>query len=175
MSNRGRPLPGDQARVTALVAVEPPVAFRVFTEEIDQWWRRGLKYRVAGQPSGIIHLEPGIGGRLLESFETASGTRVVETGRITVWEPPSRLVFEWRSVNFAPSEKTEVEVRFEAGPTGTLVTVTHRGWSRIRADHPARHGLEIAAFIRMMGLWWGELMSSMREHVASQGTAPSDS
>lgn len=33
---------GDQARVTVLVAVDPETAFEVFTEEIDQWWRRGL-------------------------------------------------------------------------------------------------------------------------------------
>jgi len=33
---------GDQVRVTVLVAVDPEVAFKVFTEEIDQWWRRGV-------------------------------------------------------------------------------------------------------------------------------------
>lgn len=27
----------------------------------------------------------------------------------------------------------------------------HRGWSRIRPDHPARHGLAVQAFIRMLG------------------------
>jgi hypothetical protein len=32
--------------------------------------------------------------------------------------------------------------------------------------HPARHGLEAAAFSRMIGLWWGELMTGLREHVA---------
>jgi hypothetical protein len=40
--------------------------------------------------------------------------------------------------------------------------VTHRGWSRIRPDHPARHDLEVAAFVRMMGLWWGDLLTSLR-------------
>jgi uncharacterized protein YndB with AHSA1/START domain len=158
---------GDQARVSVLVAVEPGDAFRIFTEEIDQWWRRGLKYRVAGKRRGIIHIEPGVGGRLYESFEAPSGTRVVETGRVTAWEPPARFVFEWRAINFTPPEKTEVEVLFEERPSGTLVTVTHRGWSKIRPDHPARHGLEVAPFIRMMGLWWADLMTSMREHAAT--------
>ena len=37
-----------------------------------------------------------------------------------------------------------------------------------RPDHPVRHGLVDAAFLRMMGLWWGELLTSMREHVAKQ-------
>ena len=158
---------GDRARVSVLVCVPPEYAFRAFTEEIDQWWRRGPKYRVAGHGRGIIYMEPWEGGRLFESYEADSQTRVHESGRITEWEPPSRLVFEWRGVNFAAGEKTEVEVVFEPRPSGTLVTVTHRGWHGIRPDHPVRHGMESAGFLRMLGLWWGELMSAMREHIAA--------
>lgn len=167
MTEKASP-PGDQVRVSVAVSLEPQAAFRIFTEEIDQWWRRGLKYRVAGKRRGIIHLEGRVGGRLFESFEGASGTRLFETGRVTIWEPPSRLAFEWRASNFAPHEKTEVEVTFAPQRSGTLVTVTHRGWTRIRSDHPARHGLEVPAFQRMLSLWWGELMSSLREHAATQ-------
>jgi hypothetical protein len=157
-------IPGDQARASVHVKVAQDDAFRIFTEEIDQWWRRGLKYRVARGMRGILHLEPKAFGRLFESFETDAGVNVVETGRVTVWEPPARLVFEWRAVNFAPDEKTVVEVVFEGRGEGTLVTVTHRGWSKIRADHPARHGLEVTPFIRMTGMWWGDLLTSLREH-----------
>jgi uncharacterized protein YndB with AHSA1/START domain len=164
----GPAAPGDQATITVHVAVSPEVAFRVFTEEIDLWWRRGLKYRVAGKRRGIIRLEPGVGGRLFESFETNEGVRVVETGRVTIWEPPARVVFEWRAVNFAPAEKTDVEVLFQASPNGTLVTVKHRGWAAIRPDHPARHGLEVPAFLRMMGFWWGDLLTGLREHAATR-------
>lgn len=162
-------IPGDQARVAVLVAVEPEVAFQVFTEEIDLWWRRGPQYRVSGKGRGIMCLEPRVGGRLFESIESRGGTRVVESGRVTAWEPPTRLVFEWRAVNFAPGETTEVEVLFDPSPSGTLVTVTHRGWAAVRPDHPARHGLEVAAFVRMMGMWWGDLMTSLREHAAQLG------
>jgi uncharacterized protein YndB with AHSA1/START domain len=161
-------LRGDQATVSVLVRVEPSRAFAVFTEEIDDWWRRGLKYRVGGGRRGFLRLEPGVGGRLFESFDTSAGTKVIETGRVTAWEPPSRLVFDWRAANFASAEKTEVEVRFEPSPSGTLVTVEHRGWSHIRPDHPARHGLEVAPFLRMMGLWWGDLMTSLREYAESE-------
>jgi uncharacterized protein YndB with AHSA1/START domain len=168
---------GDQVRVSIAVSVSQEAAFRIFTEEIDQWWRRGLRYRVAGKRRGIVHLEGHAGGRLFESFESDSGTRVVETGRVTAWEPPSRFVFEWRAVNFAPQEKTEVEVSFEPKRTGTLVTVTHRGWNGIRGDHPARHGHAVPAFIRMLGLWWGDLMTSLREHAAraNGGSSPKTS
>ncbi len=168
MSAGDRPAAGDQARVSVRVSVDPHEAFRVFTEEIDRWWRRGLKYRVAGNRRGFIHIEPHAGGRLFESFEAEGGTSVVETGRVLAWEPPSRLVLEWRAVTFAPTEVTEVEVTFEPGAGGTLVTVTHRGWSRIRGDHPVRHGQDVTAFIRSLGLWWADQMAALREHAAGK-------
>ncbi|MEZ4300590.1 MAG: SRPBCC domain-containing protein, partial [Polyangiaceae bacterium] len=130
--------PDDQARVSILVRVPVDVAFRVFTEQIDQWWRRGPRFRVAGRNQGILFLEPRAGGRLYESFEAQGETRVFETGKVTVWEPPSRLVLTWRTSNFGPEELTEVEVRFAESASGeaTEVTVTHRGWSALREDHP---------------------------------------
>jgi len=155
----------DRVRVTVSVAVEPAIAFRVFTEEIDQWWKRGPAYRMAKGDRGFLHMEPRVGGRLFESFETDSGTRVVETGKVKVWDPPARLVFDWRAVNFAPAEKTEVEVCFEPTPTGTLVTLTHRGWSAIRGDHPVRHGEVTREFLRSIGMWWSSLLTSLRQHV----------
>jgi uncharacterized protein YndB with AHSA1/START domain len=161
-------IPGDEASVSVLVAVPPARAFRVFTEEIDQWWRRGLRYRI-GRGRSVLHLEGKVGGRLYESFEKPGGkARIFETGQVTVWEPPHRLVLKWRAVNFAPAEQTEVEVLFQPSPSGTLVTIKHRGWSQIRPDHPARHQLDVPAFIRMMGLWWAELMTSLREHLAGR-------
>jgi hypothetical protein len=163
--------PGDCARVSVFVAVEPNAAFEVFTQEIDLWWKRGPRYRIAGQRRGQLHFEAGQGGRLFESFELDAGPQAIEVGRVTVWEPPSRLEFEWRGVNFKPGEKTIVDVRFQASRDGTLVSVEHRGFSALPADHPVRHGLAGAAFTRMIGLWWGELMTALREHVSERGGA----
>jgi uncharacterized protein YndB with AHSA1/START domain len=132
---------GDCATVMVFVAVAPDVAFDVFTREIDLWWKQGPRYRIAGRRRGMLHFEPGVGGRLFESFDLKAGSRTLEVGRVTAWEPPSRLQFEWRGVNFKPSEKTVVEVRFAEERDGTLVTVQHRGWSALPTDHPARHGL----------------------------------
>jgi uncharacterized protein YndB with AHSA1/START domain len=154
---------GDQAVVTVLVKVPPALAFRIFTEEMDSWWRAGRKYRI-GRDRSVVHLEPKLGGRLFETFlSSANQGTVVQTGTVTCWEPPARLVLEWQAVNFAPEEKTEVEVSFTPSSTGTLVRVCHRGWSRIRADHPVRHGQASAEFIRSMGMWWSDLLSSLRE------------
>jgi len=153
----------DQVRISVLVEVPPQDAFRIFTEDIDLWWRRGLRYRVGGGRAGTIHLEAGVGGRLYESITAGGDTELKETGRVTTWDPPRRLCFTWRAVNFAPEESTEVDVAFEPSRTGTRVTVTHRGWNRIRADHPVRHGEPAETFVRTMGIWWGELMGGLRE------------
>lgn len=151
----------DQARVTVLVEVPQEDAFRVFTEQIDQWWRRGRRYR-QGRTLSLMYLEPFVGGRLFERIETDGGEVVAETGRVLVWSPPSKLVLEWRATNFQRDERTEVEVEFEPVPAGTQVTLTHRGWSRIRSDHPVRHGQAPQPFLRTMGMWWGALLTSYR-------------
>jgi uncharacterized protein YndB with AHSA1/START domain len=164
---------GDKAVVTVVVAVEPAVAFAVFTEETDLWWRRGPAYRIGGSRPGVMTFEPRAGGRLFEAYESGDGPRAHEIGVVLVWEPPRRLVFEWRNANFAPAERTEVEVRFEPSSRGTRVTIEHRGWAALRPDHPARHGLDVPAFVAMIGTWWGELMTSMRQHAASRVSASS--
>lgn len=159
---------GDQAKVSVFVAVAPADAFEVFTREIDLWWRTGPQYRVAGRRRGRLVFEEGVGGRLFETFEVPSGPKTVQVGTVTEWQPPVRLALEWRGVNFKPEEKTTVEVSFEPSGDGTMVTVLHRGWASLPDDHPVRHGRVGAAFSRMMGLWWGGLMTSLREHVASK-------
>jgi uncharacterized protein YndB with AHSA1/START domain len=160
---------GDSATVSVFVAVALEDAFQVFTQEIDLWWRKGPKFRIAGQRRGSLSLEPRLNGRLFETFEHPKGTQTFATGTITRWEPPHALAFEWRGVNFKPGEKTLVEVSFAELGEGTMVKLRHSGWSTLPAGHPARHGLEGAAFSRMIGLWWGELMTSLREHAASRG------
>jgi len=158
---------GDQAVATVTVAVPPADAFRLFTEQIDLWWRRGPRFRSApaggtGATSGIMHIEPGVGGRVFESYDSGDGKRVIEVGRALAWDPPRRLLFEWRLSNFAPGERTEVEVKFQPSTSGTRVTVVHRGWAALRRDHPARHGLADAEFVRMIGLWWGDQLTALR-------------
>jgi uncharacterized protein YndB with AHSA1/START domain len=167
---------GDRARVSVSVAVPPQRAFEVFTADIDRWWRRGMKFRQSGSASSLLCIEPKVGGRLFESFDADGAQHVVEVGRVRVWEPPRNLTFTWRNANFAPHEHTQVDVQFEPTSSGTLVTVTHSGLSALRADHPARHGLADAEFCRMIGLWWGEIVTALRLHckaIQSAGRSPS--
>ena len=156
---------GDRVAVTVVVAVPPARAFAAFTAEIDQWWRRGIRYRVAGRTPGTLVLEPRLGGRLFEQYEGRDGPRVHEAGVVTAWDPPSRLAFEWRGSNFAPGEVTHVEVAFMPTDRGTRVELAHSGFAALRPDHPVRHGQEATVFIRTLGLWWSDLLTSLRVHV----------
>lgn len=149
----------DSVRVTTHVAVEPADAFEVFTRETDLWWRKGPRFRFGGGRVGVLRFEEKAGGRLTESFE--DGT-TFEVGVVRAWEPGARLVFEWRGRNFEGDQRTEVEVRFTARGEGTEVVLEHRGWSKLPAAHPARHGLVGRAFEDMLGLWWGQIVTSYR-------------
>ena len=157
----------DQARVSVSVSVPPAEAFRVFTEEIDLWWRRGTAFRAGGGRGGIIAVEPGVGGRIVETYEGDDGERAFVRGVVTAWEPPGRLAFEWRAVNFGLGDTTWVEVVFAATARGTMVTVTHGGWAGLRPDHPVFHGEALGRALRRVALWWGELATSLREHLGA--------
>jgi uncharacterized protein YndB with AHSA1/START domain len=154
------------ANVAVRVAVSPAVAFDLFVRELDQWWLHGPKYRHAGSAPGSICIEPSLGGRVFETWHDGAMQREFELGRVTVWQPPERLAFSWRNATFAPLEQTEVDVSFAAVGNGTLVTVRHRGWQALRQDHPARHGMADEEFARSIGMWWGQQLSSLREHAA---------
>lgn len=161
----------DVATVTVVVRADAALAFRVFTDEIDTWWRTGPRFRIGRRAVGALTFEPGLGGRLFETYETAAGTKTHVSGRVTVWEPPYRLAFEWRGVNFRPEESTLVEVQFESLGESTRVTLRHSGWSRLPDDHPVRHGRVGADFIREIGMWWGALLSSLRERLSAAGAS----
>jgi len=130
-------------KVEALVRTDPQNAFRVFTDEVNAWWRK------AAGPMRFAD------GKLWEGD--------FEIGRVLTWEPGARLVFEWRTRDFAPGEKTEVDIRFEAEGDATRVTLLHRGWESLPEDHPIRAGFKTGpAFRDMIGLRWAEQLTAYR-------------
>ena len=88
---------------TVEVDVDQVTAFKVFTEEFDEWWGNGpidawdssrvIEHRIEQEP----------GGRVLEIY--ADG--VLELGQISVWEPPRRL--SWTS----SVDDVRIDVTFE--------------------------------------------------------------
>lgn len=85
-----------------------------------------------------------------------------------VWEPGRRLLLEWRGVNFAPGERTAIDVRFEPARGGTRVTVEHGGWDGLPHDHPVRHGQPDEAFFARLGGWWADLLRALRVHASTR-------
>ena len=170
-----RPPRGDRVSVSVFVDAPPAIAFEVFTAQIDLWWRHGLKFRVGVRGRSVLHLEPGLGGRMFEALappeaDAGAPPRVVHTGTVTAWDPPHALDIEWRGVNFAPHEKTTIAVRFEPRAEGTHVTLVHSGFAALPPDHPVRHGQPADVFVRRMAMWWSDQMTSLRMCVqASRG------
>ena len=146
--------------VAIRVKASPERAFEVFTAEIGQWWRHNPMFAFTPRDPGLLSFEPGEGGRLIE---TRDGGKVFEVGKVTVWEPGRRLVFGWRPAGLEPHQHTEVEVRFEAAGEETRVSVEHRGWDTVPAEHVARHGFPEAIFLRREGEWWQELLAGLKQ------------
>ena len=147
-------------------------AFEVFTREINAWWRPNQLFQFTRRSPGVLAIEPpdvnGEGGRFTE---TLANGKVFEIGKIKVWAPGEKLVLGWRQASFAPGQDTEVEVTFEPVGDETRVTVEHRGWDTVPAEHVAKHRFPEAIFLRRHGEWWRDLLEAMSGRLQS---APGD-
>src|SRR6266540_5125103 len=75
---------------TVTIARPPDVAFKIFVEEIGQWWPLD-KYSFLG-PEATLILEPREGGRF---YETAPDGREYVIGEVLHYEPGVRLTYTW--------------------------------------------------------------------------------
>jgi uncharacterized protein YndB with AHSA1/START domain len=136
------------------IRLSPAEAFGLFTEGIGEWWPLDEGYSYGGDRAKEIHLEPRIGGRFFERFVDGDE---LEVGRVTLCDPPHRIVFSWHDPDWAG--ETEVDVTFTAEPDGTSVSLTHRGFDRLGPE-----GKDIAA--RWAG-GWPRVMGVFAERSAS--------
>jgi len=123
------------------VGVDPQTAFTAFTEEMDLWWVRGPINFHDSARAVAVRCEPGVGGRLLEVYNDATGEGL-ELGRITAWKPGESIA--WRS----SVDDVEVGVRFVATTTGTKVTVD----ARVLPGGRDRGG---SSWVRVTPMWFG--------------------
>jgi uncharacterized protein YndB with AHSA1/START domain len=118
----------DPIRRSVTVARTPDEAFTLFTTRIAEWWPRDTHARAdhdAGEKTEDIVFEPREGGAIYEVLSTGEHG---EWGRVTTWDPPSRVAFDWKP-NDRDQPSTEVEVVFTALEDGrTRVDLEHRKW-----------------------------------------------
>jgi uncharacterized protein YndB with AHSA1/START domain len=123
------------------VPLSPTEAFALFTDGIGEWWPLEEGYSYGGDRAKDIYLEPRVDGRFFERFIDGDELQV---GRVTLCDPPHRIVFTWHDPDW--TGETEVDVTFSPEPEGTAVSLTHRGFERLGPD-----GTAIAA--RWAGGW----------------------
>lgn len=118
-------------RKTVVVKTSVAHAFKVFTEGFDTWWPR--EHHIGSSPMKKAIIEGKVGGRCYS--QQVDGTDC-PWGTVTVWEPPTRLVYAWQITpqwQYEPdmSRTSEVEIRFTELPGGsTRVDLEHRNFHR---------------------------------------------
>jgi uncharacterized protein YndB with AHSA1/START domain len=149
-------------RKTITVAAPPERAFKVFAEQFGTWWPKDYSIGAADMADFIV--EPKVGGRW---YEVGVDGVECDTGRVTAYEPPHRLVLAWHldgnwQFDPDPAHASEVEVRFVAeGSGGTRVEVEHR--------HFERHGAGAAAVrggVESDG-GWGHILAAYVNQLAA--------
>jgi uncharacterized protein YndB with AHSA1/START domain len=104
-------------------------AFDVWTSKISRWWP--ADHTVSAEGGLEVVLEGRPGGRI---FERTTAGAEFDWGEVTVWEPPTRLVYLWH-LRRDRADATEVEITFVAeGASKTVVQIEHRGWERLGAE-----------------------------------------
>ncbi len=133
------------------VNAPPPVAWRVFTEQMRTWWPLAT-HKIGKTVAVDAIVEPRVGGRWYERGDDGS---TCDWGRVLAWEPPTRLVLSWEiSADWKhdPELRTEVEVRFTQDGNGTRVELEHRG-----LDHYGGRRDEMRGIFDSAGGWTGIL------------------
>ena len=101
-------------------------AFATWTSRISSWWPH--QHTVIGEAQLEVVLEPNVGGRIFE--RTRAGIEH-DWGRVTAWEPPTRLAYLWH-LRRDRRQATDVEIRFTAlAEDRTRIEIEHGGCDRL--------------------------------------------
>jgi uncharacterized protein YndB with AHSA1/START domain len=115
-------------RLSFEVDCPPDHAFEVWTSGLGRWWP--TDHTASGEDDTTVTLEGRVGGRIFE--RTTTGVEH-DWGKVTIWEPPSRLGYLWH-LRQDRADATDVEINFvPAGERKTRVDIEHRGWERLGA------------------------------------------
>lgn len=132
------------------VNATPERAFRVFAEQFDSWWPRSHHIGASEMAKAVIDPDEGAWYEL-----GVDGSRCT-WGAVLAYDPPTRLILEWRiggkwGLEEDPAAVSEVEVSFAPEGDATRVTLEHRNLDR----HTAAEALSEA--VGSEGGWPGLL------------------
>jgi uncharacterized protein YndB with AHSA1/START domain len=147
------------ARAEVVVEASPEEAFRIFTDEIGLWWRRDTPYWNDPERGLSIRIEPRLGGRFLEVYDVERETGF-EVGRVTAWEPGSRLGLTWTQASWPEGISTDIEVTFEPADGGTLVRLEQTGFERVPDAERSLHRYDVG-WKTVLG-WFAEQVNARR-------------
>ncbi|SMY08679.1 SRPBCC domain-containing protein [Flavimaricola marinus] len=129
--------------ITTVLNTTPEAAFRAFTANVAAWWPVAT-HSIAG---GRVSIEPGVGGRIMETPETGPPNI---WGRITEWTEFSRIRFTWY-VGEGPDNGTDVLIEFLPTDDGRIgVTLIHSGWEHLAPTALTRHGNYTAGWTKIL-------------------------
>jgi len=139
----------DPIVVTAPVAMPAEVAFEIFVEEVDRWWRPGPHFWNDPSRAIGIRFERGAGGRWIELHDRL-GDDVYVMGEITGWNPGVSIAMAYRSVSLGETA-FPVDIWFETGDDETMVTLRHDGWDQLGADATAQRDRYARGWAQVLG------------------------
>ncbi|HEY4095258.1 MAG TPA: SRPBCC family protein [Baekduia sp.] len=123
----------EAVRRSVVVPASRERAFEVFTSGMTSWWPSA--HHIGSAPIEEVVVEPREGGRWYTRHQDGSET---QTGFVSVWEPPARLVLAWQLTadwQYDPKLITTVELRFVAEAADrTRVELEHRDLERFGPD-----------------------------------------
>ena len=145
------------------VAASQIHAFDVFTRQFNSWWPNAHHIGAVDMAEAIM--EPRTGRRWYERGVDGSEC---EWGKVLAWDPPRRVMLEWRlsgefKVEADCARCSEVDVTFAPlGPESTHVELVHR--------HLERHtlGQQLYTGVSADG-GWGSLLGLFKGVVERRG------
>jgi uncharacterized protein YndB with AHSA1/START domain len=144
-------------RKSIWVGRSPETSFKVFCEDISEWWPGGF-----GGKDTKLFLDREVGGRFYE--RRVDGTEY-EIGRITAYQPPSVVAFTWRAPSWDAT--TQVEIRFAAEGGGTRVEPEHSGWEQDAKTRDARKNYD-SGWERILGHYQAAFAASTEQEAESR-------
>ncbi|MDF0596181.1 SRPBCC domain-containing protein [Psychromarinibacter halotolerans] len=138
---------------TVTVPLDPKRAFRLFTEEMSDWWPLDSHSLSAqdGTPARSVTVTPTKGGPV---FETKPDGTTAPWGRVTEWSPGKRFAMSWH-VGQPEQNASHVSVSFDVVADGTKVTLVHDNWDAHGETAAERHAGYVTGWQMVLAARYG--------------------